>query len=63
MRVKLVDTLSKSIYQECDGFYVLDTIDGGCLYAHHLRWLADELDEMNKDWNETIERELGNARN
>lgn len=27
----------------------------GFLEAHHLRWIADELDAKNKDWNKKID--------
>lgn len=50
----LVKTLDSLVYQEVDGFYVLDT-ENGCLYSHQLRQLADELDEMNKDWQAKID--------
>jgi hypothetical protein len=32
---------------------------GGCFVAWLLRALADKLDEINKDWNEQVGREVG----
>jgi len=29
----------------------------GALAAHHLRWLADELDELNKAWDEIVQND------
>lgn len=47
----------KDIYQEVDGLYVYEPrIGGGCLYAHHLREIADMLDELNGPWQKEIAR-------
>jgi hypothetical protein len=50
---------SEHIYQEVDGFYYYDPPpNGGCYPAHILRTIADKLDEMNKPWQEQIERDF-----
>lgn len=42
-----------------DGFYYWwPPKTGGAIAAHELRWIADELTAMNRDWEETIEKEL-----
>ena len=47
------------IYQDVDGFYYYDPpLHCGCFQSHTLREIADKLDEMNKVWNEQIEKEL-----
>lgn len=44
-------------YQEVDGFWVLG-LKGGCLYADALRIVADELDRLNKPWQDQIDKDL-----
>lgn len=39
-------------------FYFLPRKSVGALAAHHLKWIADELDEKNQDWNNRITRDL-----
>ena len=47
------------IYMGDDGYcHYLPKGNRGHLDAHHLRIIADLLDEMNKEWNEIIEREF-----
>ena len=42
-----------------DGYYYwYPPKEAGILGAHHLRWIADELDRRNKEWDEVINREL-----
>lgn len=47
-------------YQEVDGFYVFDpnkTLDG--VYNEHLlKFLADTIYELNKDWNQYIQKNI-----
>jgi len=31
----------------------------GHLASYHLRWLADELDKRNEEWQKQVEKELG----
>jgi hypothetical protein len=41
-----------------DGYYVYwpsDARSRGSLGPHHLRWLADELDKMNADWDRQVQ--------
>ena len=40
---------------ECDGFVYYWPTGQGHLAAHHLRWIADELDLRNKVLNDDIE--------
>lgn len=43
-----------------DGFYYYGpSNNSGVIAAHHLREIADELDQLNKIWEETIQKELG----
>lgn len=44
-------------YQEIDGLYVFvfKASDEGSWSGYALRWIADKLDELNKDWNKNIE--------
>jgi hypothetical protein len=45
--------------QDVDGYvYWYPTAGNGHLSAHQLRWLADELDERNRPWNEQIASDL-----
>ena len=46
-------------YQGVDGFvYYWPSKDSqGHYAAHHLRWIADELDARNKDWNQMIDND------
>lgn len=45
------------VYQEVDGFYVYQPNDkGGVFNEYSLRLIADTLKELNKDWNEHIEK-------
>ena len=53
MSSRLIEAVEKDIYQEVDGYYVFGIL-GSCLYAHHLREIADELDRRNKDWDDEI---------
>jgi hypothetical protein len=47
---------------DVDGFvYFWPRANGGHFAAHHLRWLADELDARNKDWEEQIAKDLGSS--
>ena len=59
---RLVDRAQENgdFIQTEDGFYVYWPRGlGGALSAGMLRELADRLDEMNKDWRETVERKIG----
>ena len=44
--------------QDVDGFVYWWNM-GGAYAARHLRELADELDKINADWQERLDRELG----
>lgn len=51
-----------------DGYYVYwpKGYAGGALAPHHLRWLADELDKMNAEWDAKVQSDpliSGNAPN
>jgi hypothetical protein len=49
----------KDIHQDVDGFfYYFPPQSGGCLTAHIMRQIADDLDEMNRPQNKAIEEEL-----
>lgn len=41
-----------------DGYQYFWIKDRGALSAANLREIADELDRRNKDWDETVRREL-----
>lgn len=38
-----------------DGFVYYFPAGGGAISAHHLRWIADELDSRNEDWQRQID--------
>ncbi len=42
-----------------DGDYVVwpDGKDGA-MSPHHLRWIADELDRLNKEWDDIVQKEF-----
>lgn len=47
-------------YQEIDGYYVFDPIlKSGYWPSEMLRAIADELDNLNKEWNEEVHRDVG----
>lgn len=46
---------SKDIYMEVDGFYYFDPNAVGYFTAHQLRWIADELDQMNAPWEKKLD--------
>lgn len=47
------------IYREVDGYYYyMPPPNGGAYAAHILRAIANELDAMNKEWDDTINREI-----
>lgn len=50
---RFIKAIEDDIYCEIDGFYVFGT-GKGCLYSYHLRWLADELDKKNEEWEKII---------
>lgn len=59
---RLADRAQESgdFIQTEDGFYVYWPRGlGGYLSAEVLRALADKLDEMNAEWREVVEREIG----
>ena len=46
-------------YAEVDGYYVFTPkLRGGFWKSYVLRTIADKLDELNKEWDEQIKREL-----
>lgn len=51
-------------YREVDGYYVFDPESGSGYWPEWLlRALADELEELNKEWNEQVEREINSGAN
>lgn len=49
--------------REVDGFFVFyPNLNGGFWEAWVLNGIAAKLDELNKPWEETIERELGGTK-
>lgn len=48
------------VYQEVDGFYVFkaNMRNNGYWSEHSLREIAEVLTELNKEWNEHIEKEF-----
>jgi len=58
--VSIIETADhrKEFFRDVDG-YVYWWPDGspnGCLAAHHLRELADELDKRNKEWDGIVNK-------
>ena len=45
-------------YMEVDGYYVFifDNPTSGAWASYSLRWVADALDEINKEWDEIISK-------
>jgi hypothetical protein len=56
---RLLEVVDKDILQEVDGMYYYFPTGTGMLASHGLRIIADELDRRNKDWNEQINKYLG----
>ena len=48
--VELPDHIKKDIIREIDGFDVFMASKNGTFYAHHLRRIATELEDRNKEW-------------
>ena len=47
------------IYKEVDGYYVYQPDKAnGCWESYAMRTIADMLDEMNKEWDEQVKKEL-----
>jgi hypothetical protein len=44
--------------QDVDGFYYYAPKDGCLIPSYQLRIIADELDKMNKSWQEQVEKQL-----
>lgn len=61
MKVQIVDDNGNEAVE--DGYYCLwfdqGVVGNGFFDAHSLRCIADKLDELNKPWDEQIQRELG----
>jgi hypothetical protein len=49
------------LLKEVDGYFVFypNLSNGGFWSAHILRSLANKLEEINKEWDEIIDREIG----
>jgi hypothetical protein len=57
--LELPDHVVKNIVTEVDGYKVYcPTNNGGSYAAHHLRRIATELDDLNKEWDDKIQQEL-----
>lgn len=49
-----------SVYMEVDGYWVWEpprTVRWGFFAPHHLRRIADKLDEMNKEWDDIVQND------
>ena len=47
------------LIMDVDGyFYFWSTVKDGCWPSYILRYIADKLDEINKDWDNKIKEEL-----
>lgn len=56
-RVIAFSDANKEFYTDVDGFvYWWPQWTNGHLSSIHLRWIADELDRRNKEWESTIDR-------
>ena len=51
---------AKDFYTEVDGFYYYDPRGPGQLSPHELRWIADELDQMNAPWEKQLDEYFKN---
>ena len=58
--IKLSDD-KKEFVTDVDGFVYWwpEGTTSGHLAAFHLRWLADELDKRNEEWQKQVEKDLG----
>lgn len=52
--IKMIDKRGEFVYLE-DGFLYYAPEGKGCISAHELRTIADELDKRNKAWEEQID--------
>lgn len=48
----------KDIFKDVDGYFYYWSSATGSMSAHLLREIAAHLDELNKPWDEVVEREL-----
>ena len=49
---------NQELYQSPDGYiYFWPSGEGGAISSEQLRWIADELDRLNKDWDDQISAE------
>lgn len=61
--IKMIDKRGEFVYLE-DGFlYYAPEGNKGCISAHELRTIADELDKRNKAWEEQIDEYFRNQGN
>lgn len=54
-REKFIKACESDLIKDVDGFVKFWPQKAGCLEAHHLRMLADELDKRNADWQKQID--------
>ena len=52
--IKMIDERGEFVYLE-DGFLYYAPEGKGCISAHELRTIADELDKRNKEWEKQID--------
>lgn len=54
------ETDNGSFTKDVDGYYYwIPLMDNkGTMSAHHLRWIADELDRLNADWDKQVTKDL-----
>ena len=52
--IKMIDKRGEFVYLE-DGFLYYAPEGKGCISAHELRTIADELDKRNKEWEKQID--------
>jgi hypothetical protein len=63
LKDRVHEVAKPDIYMDVDGYYhYLPTCNTGHFDAHVLRIIADLLDDMNKEWNEMLDREFSETK-
>lgn len=60
LRVIQIEQERGSFIRDVDGYFYWLPSDPnkGTMSAHHLRWIADELDRINAEWNKQVTKDL-----
>lgn len=61
LKNRVIKTTKGEIFPDVDGYYYWFVNNKGSLGAAELRIIANRLDELNKEWDEKINKDIGGA--